>query len=181
MSLRVPYNSSRTGMHIIIGQSAPLIAISAWETKDRTAMENTRWYAGMHAWLSEAGAEHHGCFRVGNVHISHLWISLQTAVTEGVFCPAFHSRSVSVSRLNASHGSKLSVDGASSTKVTSERCARHLLFLIHKSKGFQGNKPPQNGTSQTDLCQKRAGKGWKGLSRSDRQFLAATARCSAQS
>lgn len=27
-------------MHIVIGQSAPVIAITAWETKDRIAMEN---------------------------------------------------------------------------------------------------------------------------------------------
>jgi len=29
-------------MHIIIGLSAPLIAVSAWETEDHIAMENTK-------------------------------------------------------------------------------------------------------------------------------------------
>lgn len=60
----------------------------------------------------------------------HIYEFLQTAVTEGVFCPAFHSCSISASRSNTSHGSKLSVDGTSSPKVTLERCARYFLFLI---------------------------------------------------
>lgn len=42
MSTRVPYRSWWTGMHIITGQPTPLIAISAWETKDRITMENMK-------------------------------------------------------------------------------------------------------------------------------------------
>lgn len=38
-------------MHIIIGQSAPLIAISAWETKDHIAMENMNMQECMPVYL----------------------------------------------------------------------------------------------------------------------------------
>lgn len=60
----------------------------------------------MHACLSEAGAEHHFFSKLG-MYTFHIYEFLQTSGTGGVFCPAFCSCSVTASRLNTAHGSKL--------------------------------------------------------------------------